>query len=200
LRDPDSLLDQLYHRILVDAFGKLRKDKLACQLQLLYPFSMLESLCQHYSPPTFSSGKTLMKLTQCSLIPLLQMRFLTAFTQSFTLNVTRFFHTTNPFLTSYLILLALGSFGVAKQSTINASPSLASGSWRGCDSTLPISHYYSSLTVIIIPAGGVDKNISAALSYSCQNWDYHLSGTKSTPYEPLHKTLSEFMPYSGLKS
>ncbi|KDR71408.1 hypothetical protein GALMADRAFT_143693 [Galerina marginata CBS 339.88] len=38
LRDPDALLNQLYHRILVDAFRALEDDACADRLQLLYTF------------------------------------------------------------------------------------------------------------------------------------------------------------------
>ena len=111
-------------------------------------FSVPESLCQHHLPPATFSQKILKKPTQCSLTLQLQMRFLTAFTLSFTLNMTRFFHIINPFLALYLIMLTLGSFGVIKPSTTNVSLSPASRSWRGCNSTWPISHHHSFLTAI----------------------------------------------------
>ncbi|KDR79298.1 hypothetical protein GALMADRAFT_1363458 [Galerina marginata CBS 339.88] len=42
-------------------------------------------------------------------------------------------------------------------------------------------------------AGAIKQNISPVLSYSCRNWDHHLSATKSTLSDPLHETLSEFL-------
>jgi len=47
-------------------------------------------------------------------------------------------------------------------------------------------------------AGEVERNIPPVLSYSCRNWDHHLSATKSTPSEPLHETLSEFLQLRAL--
>jgi hypothetical protein len=47
-------------------------------------------------------------------------------------------------------------------------------------------------------AGEVERNISPVLSYSCRNWDHHLSATKSTPSDPLHETLSEFLQLRAL--
>ena len=34
---------------------------------------------------------------------------------------------------------------------------------------------------------------SLLLSYSCGNWEHHLSATKSIPHDPLYKTLTEFL-------
>jgi hypothetical protein len=42
-------------------------------------------------------------------------------------------------------------------------------------------------------AGEVERNIPPVLRYSCRNWDHHLSAMKSTPCDPLHETLSEFL-------
>jgi len=47
-------------------------------------------------------------------------------------------------------------------------------------------------------AGEVERNIRPVLSYSCGNWDHHLSATKSTPSDPLHETLSEFLQLRAL--
>ena len=47
-------------------------------------------------------------------------------------------------------------------------------------------------------AGGVERNISPVLHYSCRNWDHHLSATKPTPCDPLHETLSEFLQLRAL--
>jgi hypothetical protein len=70
---------------------------------------------------------------------------------------------------------------------------------RGCDSTLPISHHHSSLTADNHAlAGEVERNIPPVLSYSCRNWDHHLSATKSTPSDPLHEMLSEFLQLRAL--
>ena len=46
--------------------------------------------------------------------------------------------------------------------------------------------------------GEVEQNISPVLSYSCQNWDHHLSATKLTLYDSLHKTLSRFLQLRAL--
>jgi len=47
-------------------------------------------------------------------------------------------------------------------------------------------------------AGEVERNISPVLSYSCRNWDHHLSATKSTPSDPLHEMLLEFLQLRAL--
>ena len=39
----------------------------------------------------------------------------------------------------------------------------------------------------------VKQNITPVLSYSCRNWDYHLSGTTSTESGALCDTLSKFL-------
>jgi hypothetical protein len=39
----------------------------------------------------------------------------------------------------------------------------------------------------------VMDNISPTLSYSCRNWDQHLSSTPLSSLDPQHKTLSEFL-------
>ncbi|PPQ91249.1 hypothetical protein CVT25_006388, partial [Psilocybe cyanescens] len=47
-------------------------------------------------------------------------------------------------------------------------------------------------------AGEVERNIPPVLSYSCRNWDHHLSATKPTTLNPLHKTLAEFLQLRAL--
>ena len=47
-------------------------------------------------------------------------------------------------------------------------------------------------------ADEVEQNISSILSYSCRNWEHHLSATKSIPYDPLYKTLTEFLQLCAL--
>ena len=47
-------------------------------------------------------------------------------------------------------------------------------------------------------ADAVKMNIPPVLSYSCQNWSYHLSATTSTTPDPLHDTLSEFLKIRAL--
>ncbi|PPQ84461.1 hypothetical protein CVT25_007992, partial [Psilocybe cyanescens] len=42
-------------------------------------------------------------------------------------------------------------------------------------------------------AGEVERNIPSVLSYSCHNWDHHLSAIKPTSSNPFHKTLAEFL-------
>jgi hypothetical protein len=39
----------------------------------------------------------------------------------------------------------------------------------------------------------VKRNITAVLSYSCRNWDHHLSGVASIASDPLCDTLSKFL-------
>lgn len=39
----------------------------------------------------------------------------------------------------------------------------------------------------------VEREIPAILSYSCRNWDHHLSFTTLTTSDPLHSILSEFL-------
>jgi len=39
----------------------------------------------------------------------------------------------------------------------------------------------------------IKNNISSTLSYSCRNWDRHLSSIPSSTSGPVHKTLSEFL-------
>ena len=47
-------------------------------------------------------------------------------------------------------------------------------------------------------AGEVERNIPPVLSYCCRNWDHHLSATNSTPSDPLHETLSSFLELRAL--
>jgi len=47
-------------------------------------------------------------------------------------------------------------------------------------------------------AGEVERNIPPVLSYSCRNWDHHLSATNSTPSDRLHETLSKFLQIRAL--
>jgi len=39
----------------------------------------------------------------------------------------------------------------------------------------------------------IKENISSTLSYSCRNWDRHLSSTLSSTFDSLHETLLEFV-------
>jgi len=39
----------------------------------------------------------------------------------------------------------------------------------------------------------VRQNITPVLSYSCQNWDYHLSAVAATDSDTLRRTLSKFL-------
>jgi hypothetical protein len=47
-------------------------------------------------------------------------------------------------------------------------------------------------------AGKVKDGILPVLSYSCRNWDLHLSATKSIPSDPLYETLLEFLQLRAL--
>ena len=39
----------------------------------------------------------------------------------------------------------------------------------------------------------VKQNIPPVLSYSCRNWDYHLSGVASTDSDAVRRTLLDFL-------
>jgi hypothetical protein len=47
-------------------------------------------------------------------------------------------------------------------------------------------------------AGEIEQNISPVLSYSCRNWDHHLSASDLAFSNPIHEMLSEFLQLRAL--
>jgi len=199
LRDPDFLLNQLYHQILLDAFGKLREDELACRRLLLYTFlcareplstSAAASLLFPEDPeetdPVFSYTPIANEVFNClhSVLYVEHDKVL-SYHKSFSDFI--FDHARS------------GEFWCNKathhQHLTNSCFRVMEG-LRFNIANIPSSFIFDCDNHTLV--GEVEQNISSALRYSCQNWDHHLSGTKSTPHDPLHNTLSEFLQIRAL--
>ena len=199
LRDPEALLNQLYHQILVDAFGKLKEDELACRLLLLYTF-----LCAREPLSTSSAASLLFTEDPEETDPVF----------SYTPIANEVFNC----LHSVLYVERDKVLSYHKSFPDFIFDQARSGEFW-CDKAIHHRHLTNSCFQVMeglrfnianIPssfffdcdnhalADEVEQNISSVLSYSCRNWDYHLSGTKSTSSDPLHNTLSEFLQLRAL--
>jgi hypothetical protein len=200
LRDPESLLNQLYHQILVDVFGNLGEVERADRLHFLYTFlcareplstSCATSLLFMEDPeetdPVFSYTTIANEVFDClhSVLYVEDDKVLS-------------YHKSFPdFLFDHA---RSGEFWCDKaKHHRHLTNFLLPGHGGVADSTLPISHHHFIFDCDNHAlAGEVEQNISPVLSYSCRNWDHHLSGTKSIPCDPLHNTLSEFLQLHAL--
>ena len=134
-------------------------------------FSVPESLCQHHLPPASFSQKILKKPTQCSLTLQLQI-FDHARSGEFWCDKAKHHQ-----------CLTVSCFQVMEGLQFNMA-------------NIPSSFIFDCNNHAL--TGEVEQNISPVLSYSCQNWDHHLSATKLTLYDSLHKTLSRFLQLHAL--
>jgi hypothetical protein len=203
LQDQESLLNELYHRILLDAFGKLGKEGLAPsrdrQLQVLYTF-----LCAREPLSISSATNLLFKEDPKETDP--------AF--SYTTITNHVFEC----LHSVLYVEHDKVFSYHKSFPDFVFDQARSGEFW-CDKAKHHRHLTDScfrvmeglrFNIANIPssfifdcdnptlAGEVERNILPALSYSCRNWNYHLSATKLTPSDSLNETLSKFLQIRAL--
>ncbi|KAF8157273.1 WD40-repeat-containing domain protein [Crassisporium funariophilum] len=201
LQDPEALLNQLYYRILEDAFGKLREDERACRLLLLYTFlcareplstSSATSLIFTEDPeetdPEFSYTKIADEVLS-RLHSVLYVRVDKAVLS---------YHKSFP---DFIFDLARsGRFWCDKAKhhrhmTVSCFQVMQQG-LRFNIANIPSSFIFDRDNHMLVDE--VKENIPPVLNYSCQNWDHHLSRTVSSPFEPLHTTLSEFLQLRAL--
>jgi hypothetical protein len=134
----ETLLDSLYHQILFDACRSFQSRH---YLNILHTF-----LCSAERTSTSLVAELLLSPEYAESANGVLKRVFTPCSILITMKSCR---TTNPLPISYSIVLAPRSFGATKRRTADVSPTPASGSCRGCDSTLQRSHHPSYLTVII---------------------------------------------------
>jgi len=199
LRDSESLLNQLYHQILVDAFGSLGEIERADRLQILYTF-----LCAREPLSTLSTTSLLFMEDPGETDPLFS--YTTVANEVFDClhsvlyfehNKVLSYHKSFPdFMFNHA---QSGEFWCDKAKhhrCLTISCFRAMEGLRFNIANIPSSFIFDCDNHALI--GEVEQNISSVLSYSCRNWDYHLSATKPTPHESLHKTLSEFLQLRAL--
>jgi hypothetical protein len=199
LQDPESLLNQLYHQILVDAFGNLREVERADRLQLLYTFicareplstSSATSLIFTEDPeetnPVFSYTTIANKVVDC-LHSVLYFQHDKVFS----------YHKSFPdFIFDYA---RSGEFWCDKAKHHRCLTISCFQIMEGLQfniANIPSSFIFDCDNHAL--AGEVEQNIPTILSYSCRNWNHHLSTTKSIPHDPLHMILSEFLQLRAL--
>jgi hypothetical protein len=199
LQNPETLLNQLYHQILVDAFGNLGEVERSDRLQLLYTFlcarepvstSSATSLFFTEDPeeidPVFSYTTIANKVVDC-LHSVLYFEHDKVFSYHKSFSDFIFDHARSGEFwcdkAKHHRCLTVSCFRIMKGLRFNIA-NIPSSSIFDCD-----NHAL---------AGEVEQNISLVLSYSCQNWDHHLSATKPTSCDPLHMILSEFLQLQAL--
>jgi hypothetical protein len=197
LQDPEALLNQLYHHILDEAFGNLRKE--VCEQRLLFLHTFL---CAR-EPLSTSSAASLL------------------FTEDPNETNPAFSYTTianEVFVCLHSVLYVKGDQVLSYHKSF---PDFIFDHARSgkfwCDKATHHQYLTNScfrvmkglrFNIANIPssfmfdcdnhelAGEVKQNIPPVLSYSCRNWDYHLSA--SSPCDPFHETLSEFLQLHAL--
>ena len=199
LQNPESLLNQLYHQILVDAFGNLGEDECADRLKLLYTFlcarepvstlsatSLLFTDDPEDPDPVFSYTTIAKTIVDClhSVLYFDHDKVL-SYHKSFPDFI--FDHTRSREFwcdqAKHHRHLTVSCFQIMEQLRFNIA-------------NIPSSFIFDCDNHAL--ADEVKQNISSVLSYSCRNWEHHLSATKSIPYDPLYKTLTEFLQLRAL--
>ena len=199
LRDPECMLNQLYHQILVDAFGNLGEVECADRLQLLYTF-----LCAR--EPLSTSCTTSLLFPEDPEETDLVFSYTPIANEVFdclhsVLYVERdkvlSYHKSFP---DFIFDHARSrEFWCDKETHHRRLTDSCFWIMEGLQfniANIPSSFIFDCDNHAL--AGEVEQNVSPALSYSCRNWDHHLFGTKSTSHDPLHKTLSEFLQLHAL--
>ena len=199
LQDPEFLLNQLYHQILVDSLGKLGGDERNCRLLFLYTFlcakeplstSSAASLLFMEDPeetdPEFSYTKIADEIfNRLHSVLYVERDKVLSYHKSFSDFI--FDHARSGEFwcdtATHHRLLTESCFRVMKGLRFNIA-------------NIPSSFVFDCDNHAL--AGEVERNIPPVLSYSCRNWDHHLSATKSTPSDPLHETLSGFLQLRAL--
>ncbi|KAF8148071.1 WD40-repeat-containing domain protein [Crassisporium funariophilum] len=200
--EPAALLNQLYSRILEDAFSnlgnKMEGNQFDVRISLLYTFlcareplstSSAASLIFEEDPdPNFSYNK-IAKDVACRLHSVLYVRADEAVLP---------YHKSFP---DFIFdLTRSGRFWCDKSKhqrhmTDSCFRVMQQG-LRFNIANIPSSFIFDRDNDML--AGEVKGNIPPVLSYSCQNWDYHLSSTALSPDDPLHTILSEFLQLRAL--
>jgi hypothetical protein len=194
LQDQEALLNQLYHQILDDAFGRLREDECTYRLLLLYTFlcareplsiSTATSLLFTEDPeeidPEFSYTKIAKEvLDRLHSVLYVRVDKVLSYHKSFPDFIFDFARS--------------GRFWCDKEKHhrhITVSCFRVMEGLRFNIANIPSSFIFDCDNHTL--AGEVEENIPSVLQYSCQNWDHHLSATKLTPSDPLTEKLSEFL-------
>jgi len=199
LQNSQSLLNQLYHQILVDAFGNLGEIERANRLQLLYTFlctrepvsissatSLFFTEDSEETDPVFSYTTIAKKVVDClHSVLYFQHDKVLSYHKSFPDFI--FDHTRSREFwcdkAKHHRHLTVSCFQIMEGLKFNIA-------------NIPSSFIFDDDNHAL--AGEIKNNISSVLSYSCQHWAHHLSATKSIPCDPLHKTLTEFLQLCAL--
>jgi len=190
--DGTTLLDHLYLQILLDAFQDLQPSVRTRRLQILYTF-----LCTAERTSTsiavellFPSNKTNSAFSYIGIADKILGRLhAVLYTEH---DKVFWYHKSFPdFLfdrnrskefwcneAEHHRCLTDSCFVVMRALRFNIANIPSSFSFDSDDSALP---------------GEVERNIPAVLSYSCRNWDYHLSAAECSDSGPLCGTLSDFL-------
>jgi hypothetical protein len=199
LQDPESLLDKLYHQILVDTFGNFRREERVCRLHVLHTF-----LCA--SEPLSTLSATGLVFTEDPEETDPAFSYSTIANEVFDRLHSVFYVEQDKVLTYHKSFpdfifdhARSGKFSCDKTThhryLTNSCFRLMKGlqfNIANIPSSFTFDHDNHTL------AGEVEQNIPPVLSYSCRNWDHHLSATKSALGDPLHETLSEFLQLRAL--
>jgi hypothetical protein len=199
LRNPESLLNELYHRILVDAFDNLEKDseELADRLLVLYTF-----LCAR-EPLSISSATGLLftedpeetdpafSYTEIANEVFYRLHSVLYVERDKVLS----YHKSFPdFIFDQARSRRFWCDKVKHHRHLTDSCFRVMEGLRFNIANIPSSFIFDSNNPAL--AGEVERNIPHALSYSCRNWDHHI--TKSTPSDHLHEILSKFLQLRAL--
>ena len=199
LQDPESLLNQLYYQILLDAFGKLGKDVLDRRLLVLYTFlcareplsilsatSLLFTEDPNETNPEFSHTPITEKVFNC-LHSVLYVQD----------DMVYSYHKSFPdFIFDQARSKGFWCDEVMHHQHLTECCFRVMKGLRFNIANIPSSFIFDRDNHTL--AGEVKQNIPPVLSYSCRNWDHHLSVTKSTPSDSLHETISEFLQLRAL--
>jgi len=190
--DGTTFLDDLYLQILSDAFHGLRPDARTRRLQILYTF-----LCTAERTSTstavdllFSSNKTNSTFSYTSIADkILERLHAVLYTEH---NKVLWYH--KSFLDFLFDRSRSKEFWCNKaehHQRLTDSCFLIMEKLRFNIASIPSSFSLDSENSAL--PGEVEQNIPPVLSYSCRNWDHHLSGAACSDSGPLCETLSDFL-------
>jgi len=190
--DGTSLLDDLYLQILSDAFHDLQPDVRSRRLQILYTF-----LCTAERTSTsivvdllFSSNNTNSTFSHTLIADkILQRLHAVLYTEH---SKVLWYHKSFPdFLFDRNRSKEFWCNQAEHHRRLTDSCFLFVKTLRFNIASIPSSFSLDSENSAL--PGEVERNISPVLSYSCRNWDHHLSGAACSDSGPLCGTLTDFL-------
>jgi len=190
--DGTTLLDHLYLRILLDAFQDLQPEVRSRRLQILYTF-----LCTAERTSTsiavellFPSNKTKSAFSYTSVADkILGCLHAVLYTED---DKVLWYHKSFPdFVFDRNRSKEFWCDEAEHHRRLTDSCFIVMKSLRFNIANIPSSYSFDSDNSAL--AGEVSRNISPVLSYSCRNWDYHLSAAECSDSGPLCGTLSDFL-------